>query len=169
MNAKSGVYDLTDEEESDGGYDPIPRGNYVGVIDETTYDESKNGNPMLVVRYEIKDGEYEGRRLWDRVTLSDKALPIFKRKIRIMMEAADMHTAYKKLIKAVDDDKLNDLADDGELLGAEVMLTVGIRNWEGEKRNEIKRIAPSEELETGDKDFMEDDEEEKPKKKKKKK
>jgi len=155
--AKGGVsFDLTDVYESDGGLEALPRGNYAAEIDETEYSESSNGNPMITCRYNVIDGEFEDRKLWDRMVLTEKALPVLKKKLRVTMEAQGLNSQFKKLMKKLDEDKFADLAESGDLIGAQVLLTVGVRTYEGEKRNDIKRVAALEDMEEGDDDFMDD-------------
>lgn len=52
------VKDLKEEELN--GYVQIPDGIYKAIIDDLEITESKAGNPMFVISYQITDGEFTG-------------------------------------------------------------------------------------------------------------
>lgn len=61
--------------ENSGGKDfsPIPEGTYKAVIFESEIKPTKAGDgEMLVLTWEIKEGEHTGRRIWDRLNLVNK-------------------------------------------------------------------------------------------------
>ena len=60
--------------ENSGGKDfsPIPEGTYKAVIFESEMKQTKTGGQMLVLTWEIKEGEHTGRRIWDRLNVVNK-------------------------------------------------------------------------------------------------
>jgi hypothetical protein len=52
------------------GFDPIPAGKYLVVITNSEMKPTKNGKgEYLELEMEVLEGQYKGRRLWDRLTL----------------------------------------------------------------------------------------------------
>ncbi len=57
--------------EPNVGFDPIPAGKYVAAITNSQMKLTKQGNgEYLELEFEITDGEYAGRKVWDRLCLS---------------------------------------------------------------------------------------------------
>jgi hypothetical protein len=50
-------------------YTPIPAGKYAVQIVDSEMKGTSTGGKMLVLQLEIADGEFTGRRLWDRLNL----------------------------------------------------------------------------------------------------
>lgn len=51
-------------------FDALPEGAYEVVITDSKLQETKSGNgTMLVLDLEVISGDYQGRRLWDRLNL----------------------------------------------------------------------------------------------------
>lgn len=54
-------------------YDPIPAGTYTAVITESEIkDTSNNTGQQLALRWQIIEGEHEGRFVFDRITLKNQ-------------------------------------------------------------------------------------------------
>ncbi len=52
------------------GFDPIPAGKYLVVITNSQMKTTKNGKgEYLELEMEVLEGEYKGRKLWDRLTI----------------------------------------------------------------------------------------------------
>ncbi|MFO0873161.1 MAG: DUF669 domain-containing protein [Phycisphaerales bacterium] len=52
------------------GFEPIPAGKYLAVIVDSKTKQTKNGaGEYLQLEFEIVDGPYKGRRVWERLTL----------------------------------------------------------------------------------------------------
>jgi len=68
--------DLTDVKEWDGEQRPlVPAGDYkVTVIDVKSDNAKSSGNPVIKVEFEIDEGEYQGQKLFNTYSLSEKAL-----------------------------------------------------------------------------------------------
>lgn len=97
------------EEEASDEFQQVPKGNYLGVIYDSEFTESSNGNPMFKLTLQITDGEYTGRNVWDNIVITDKTIGMVKRKLQQLGCADD----------AMDDfDELEDVAE--SLRGEEV-------------------------------------------------
>ena len=52
------------------GFEPIPAGKYLVLIVDSKTKQTKNGaGEYLQLEFEIVDGPYKGRRVWERLTL----------------------------------------------------------------------------------------------------
>jgi hypothetical protein len=61
-------------------FDPLPPGTYLlRVIGGDLFNAPRKGTPGYRLTLEVAEGEYEGRRLWHDVWLSEAALPLAKR------------------------------------------------------------------------------------------
>jgi Protein of unknown function (DUF669) len=112
-------------------YDAIPADFYVITLVEATMDEngSNSKDPSgqsLHLTYQVEDGEYKGRKLWDRLSLinaNQKAVEIAQRTL-----SAICHAAGKLQPKDTDD-----------LLGISIVGKVEIEEGSnGKLRNVIK-------------------------------
>jgi hypothetical protein len=72
-------YDVSDVEPGTDFDSPVPRGVYRCKVSDATEGQSQasieRGNPedMLTMEYEITQGEYKGRKLWDYIVLNDSS------------------------------------------------------------------------------------------------
>ena len=143
------VLNLAEADEDDGEFEVLPRGKYLCTIDETEYSTSKaKGTPMITIRLEVTDGDYTGRKLWYRTFFTAKTIGRLKRDLRILTG---------KVPKTLSKEGFRKLADSGDMLGNEVLADVKIRTYEGDKRNEVRRIMSAEDAtEEGDGGFLDD-------------
>lgn len=52
------------------GFEPIPAGRYLAIIVDSKTKQTKNGaGEYLQLEFEIVDGPYKGRKVWERLTL----------------------------------------------------------------------------------------------------
>lgn len=58
--------------------EPLPKGRYPALVSEATPGQSKGGNEMVTVVFEVQGG----KRIWDYLTLSEAALGILARKLK---------------------------------------------------------------------------------------
>ena len=57
--------DVKDVEENGGGdFEPLPDGQYEVAVEKMEMGESKKGDPMLTIWFQILTGEYEKQRLF---------------------------------------------------------------------------------------------------------
>ena len=60
------------EVEPLSGFDPIPAGKYQAIITESEAKATKNGSgTYLQFTFEIIEGEYKGRKIWERLNLAN--------------------------------------------------------------------------------------------------
>jgi hypothetical protein len=64
-------------------YDALPAGEYPVTVLEATHQISANGNKMLVLMVEVSEGEFERRRLWERIAY----VPTMQWKLKEAVEA----------------------------------------------------------------------------------
>lgn len=127
-------------------YDPVPRGRYRVVIANATYGDSQAGNPKINIDYEIVGGEFEGKHLFDNLTLTEAALPFLRAKLEGIMGEA----AFKKWAKnGLDKEMLQRLADSGKLNGIELLASVRIKKNRdtGDGFNTVDSVTAYEEAE----------------------
>ncbi len=65
------IFDYSDEkiETSKGkSYDPVPAGDYMLEIMEIDPRTTRNGDPMVNVMFEIRNGPHDGRKVWTNIT-----------------------------------------------------------------------------------------------------
>lgn len=60
-------------EDFESNFDPIPDGKYVVRIIESEAGESKAGDPLIKINFEVAEGTYEGRRIYNYLTFGQKA------------------------------------------------------------------------------------------------
>lgn len=61
-----------EEIEPQGSFEPIPAGWYTAMITESEFKPTKNGTgEYLQLRFDIIEGEHEGRVVFDRLNLSN--------------------------------------------------------------------------------------------------
>lgn len=118
--------DLSDT-PSGMGYDPIAAGEYQAQIIETEISRSQSENLMLNLTWQIQDGECAGRMVFDRLMLegSDKAVAFGKVKLKTMADA-------------VGHPNPNRIEHTEALHGLPCLITVTIKEYNGENRNEVK-------------------------------
>lgn len=57
-------------QQEGGSFDPLPAGNYLAEVFECEVKETKAGTgEYLQITWEIVDGPYKGRKIWDRLNI----------------------------------------------------------------------------------------------------
>jgi len=106
--------DYQDAEEM--SFDPVPIGKYAVVIEESDYLDAKSGNGRyLKLVYQIIDGEYKGKKLFNNLNLENnnqQAVQIARRSLNAICQAVDVQ----------------DIEDSAELHNIPLMVEVGIKN-----------------------------------------
>lgn len=108
-------------------YSPLPADTYTVRLMNVEPRESANGNPAWSWSYEVVEGEYAGRRLWDYTSLVEKALW----RVKAIFDAFGVPPG----------------TDTDDLLGRQVRLVVSQRiipagRRQGELGNQIDRVLP---------------------------
>jgi hypothetical protein len=116
-------YDL---ENVSSEFEALPAGQYLAKITEAelTKTQSTNRN-MIKVTWEITEGDFEGRKLFDNIVLIEAAA--FKMK------------QYAELIGVESGSQI----DTADFVEAEALLTVIQGEYNGEPNNSIKKVKPA--------------------------
>jgi len=127
----AGLNYVPDTNDQYTGYDPLPAGEYKVQITDSDIGTPKSGDgEMLKLVYEVvADPQFEGRKLFDNLILehsSADAVRIGKQKLNTICAL----TGTKSL------------KDSAQLHGKTISLLVGIREYNGEKQNTIKKYLP---------------------------
>jgi hypothetical protein len=61
-------------DKAESNFEPLPDGVYHVRLRDLTVKESKNGNTMWALEFEVVDEEYANRRLWTNLTQVEAAL-----------------------------------------------------------------------------------------------
>jgi len=129
------IHEWTKETEEGSGFELLPKGNYPCFVYDMTAGESENNNPKAEVVLKIAKGEHKGRQLWVNLTFTKKAW-----------------WKVVEFLKAVGIDPENDLPKDvkdqyelvasikEDILGSKVIAQVGHRKWQGEDREDVKKV-----------------------------
>lgn len=109
----------------------IPAGNYIAHIVNSVECFSKNtDNEGLSFTWQIMEGEYRGRLVFDRVWLagSDKCKEMGARRLKAIAVAGGHRNP-------------NYIGDSTELHGRVCQIKVGTREWNGDIQNEVKSVS----------------------------
>jgi hypothetical protein len=83
---------LTEVEENDSDYGPMPAGDYEMVASGWESKNSKTtGHKMLSVTYEVVGPKYAGRKVWENFMLEGNGLNVSKGKLRNWRKAMGMN------------------------------------------------------------------------------
>lgn len=83
---------LTEVEENDSDYGPMPAGDYEMVAAGWESKTSKTtGHKMLSVTYEVVGPKYAGRKVWENFMLEGNGLNVSKGKLRNWRKAMGMN------------------------------------------------------------------------------
>lgn len=111
---------------------PVPAGDYEAVLTEFNIVESakSSGKPYVAVTFKVTGpDEFKGRNLWKNYSLQSQALWGLKRDLVAMGVDPDSFG---------EDDDIGDIMTDAK--GRACVLEVGLRPYNGEDRNEVKRV-----------------------------
>lgn len=118
----------------DAGFSNCPPGTYDARIVAGEAKQTSAGKDMIVVKYEIIGGPHGGRKVPNNFVISPEnanALGFFFRHMRAMgLDGA--YFAQNPLPQKVAAD----------LVGRECRIEVGTRTWNGEEREDVKKIMP---------------------------
>lgn len=124
-------FNANDVEPNDG-FEPLPAGAYTAVICESEWKETKGGTGrMLVLTFEVIDGDYKNRKVWARLNLenpSAQAVEIARGQLSAICRAVGVPAP----------------GDSTELHDRPLVLKVALRKREdtGEMTNEVKGYSP---------------------------
>jgi hypothetical protein len=110
------------------GFEPVPAGKYLAVIVDSRTKQTKNGaGEYLQLEFEIVDGPYKGRKVWERLTLrhpNETTVKIAKANLSAICRAVGVMKP----------------SDSVELHGIPLTVVVGLKKREdnGEMTNVVK-------------------------------
>ena len=113
-------------------YSILPAGTYTAPIVASENKPTKNGNgSYLELQLEIIDGQYAGRKVWDRLNLrnpNQTAVEIAMRTLASICKAIGIKTPR----------------DSSELHNKPLSVKVSVREYNGNESNEVKKYMPAE-------------------------
>lgn len=135
------VFDLSGVEEQTS-FELIPKGIYDAVVDELEFGESKAGNPMITVKYQLTDAQYENRTLYDYWVLAGNGSEFGLAKLKKFLVRVCPNVDISNFNPAV-------FAEQGLAIGNQCRVSVAIQtqkkgDYKGEKRNTIKDVLAPE-------------------------
>lgn len=125
------------QEAKSASFEALPAGDYDVEVTEANATRSSNGKPMIKVRLKVLSGPYQNRSIINNFVFSVEnamALSIFFRH----MKCFGLDEAFFGSLGAAG--SLEPVA--GALNGRRARVTLGIRQWNGEDRNEVTQIKP---------------------------
>lgn len=115
----------------------LPPGEYRVQITRSELKETRNGGPVLSFTYEIREGAFQGRRVWDYLRLwhaNPVTAEIAMRRLKSIATASGCPNP-------------NYIADSSELHGREMRIKVSIRRDEcGNEYQSIRAYLPAERI-----------------------
>lgn len=129
---------------TDAGFEAIPAGRYLARITDGEIRTSQSegakhpGSEYISWEFTISEGEYAGRKQWLNTPLSHGTCDCDKWTPNALIGLKGLLTASGKFKDAQLAKSLNFEIED--LLGSEVILIVRVRQYQGEDRNEVKRV-----------------------------
>jgi hypothetical protein len=136
-DTESMTFNLTDVEEP--SFEALPRGTYPAIVEEFEFTTAQSsGNPMIKVVYQITEGEFAERKLFDYLVLAGEgakyAIPRLKQMIIRICPEVDISNFNPAKF-----------AEDGVILNRECQIKVNITTqksgeYKGEKRNNIREV-----------------------------
>jgi hypothetical protein len=73
------LHELWNETEAAAEFAPVPADCYPCRLVAGQLGRSRHGTPVFRLTFEILEGEYDGRRIWHNVWLTEAAMPYAKR------------------------------------------------------------------------------------------
>lgn len=140
----------------------MPNGDYLCAVAETEFTEFKSGNKGIKVKLEVVKGDFakgpkrkRGRVLYTNVVMSKAGADLLKTALKALGVKKDVYNS-RNFSSAM----LQRIADEGDLLGNEVVAKVRMRVYEGNKRNEVRGMRKATERDgdeaEGSGQFMDD-------------
>jgi hypothetical protein len=118
-----------------GGGEPLPDGPYAVVVIEATPSVSSTQKPMIKAKYQVEVGPHAGRKIFDQFVFSadnDNALSFFFQHMGFfgLDEAFFAQSPSWEQVAAT-------------LMGRRITVELGMRMWDGQMRNEVKKYRPA--------------------------
>ena len=111
----------------EGSFEPLPPGDYEGLVIDAKLTESTSGTVGLNTQFEVTKGEHEGRYVYHTFWVTSKNIPYVKRDIGMLgctlNSSADIVNAQK------------------QIMNKKVILHVGHEEYEGKMRNKVRGFS----------------------------
>ena len=101
-------------------FTPIPEGRYNATIDSVEVKETKNGDEMWLVKFNIDSENYQNRKILTNLVFNEGG-----------------YGNIKKLYSAIFDSKLPKNCEPSDIEGEKVIIDVIITEYNGKKYNNI--------------------------------
>lgn len=126
-----------------GGFEPLPEGEYEAIIERIEVRESKSSdNDYLNWEFKItEEGEFEDRRVWGLRSLSPKALGFLKDwflALDVIEEDDEVEVEWADDVDTTPEE--GPLLTNPELHGMACIVVVSNEVYEGRERNRINEI-----------------------------
>lgn len=110
-------------------YSALPAGTYTAAIVASESKQTKSGTgSYLELTLEVVDGQYKGRKIWDRLNLQNP-------------NQTAMDIALRTLASICQAVGVTKPRDSAELHNKPMQVTVAIRNYNGNDSNEVKKYT----------------------------
>lgn len=115
-------------------FDPIAEGEYNVTCIKAEAVQASTGKPMIKTTWQVEDGPAVGKKVFNQFVYSadsDTALAIFFQHMKFMgLDDAffDANPAWEQVAQM--------------MMGRRCRFQVGIREWQGQARNDVKKVLP---------------------------
>jgi hypothetical protein len=128
--------ELLQAADSSGGgdYTPLPEGVYELKVVESTPAVTSTGKVMFKVKAEVQSGPHARRLVWDNIVISPEnstSMGIF------FSQMGSLGLGKEFFSQQPSNDQITSAMKDRMFRGQ-----IGVRQWNGQDRNEIKRYMP---------------------------
>ena len=128
--------DLLKEAEAGGTFDPLPSGTYDVEVVKASHKVAQSGKSMFEVQFKVLTGPHANRVVWNRYVVSPenpKALGFFFSNMKALGLGTEFFSASPS-----DDQVANGL------VGKSCRVELGLSEYQGTVRNEVKKTMPPE-------------------------
>lgn len=119
------------EADKESSFSPIPAGTYNLVVTAAEMKETKTGNQRLAVTFNVTDGEFAGRKIFDGYNMSgtEQAVQIGRGQVKSLLKCAN---------------KPFEISGPEELIGIEIAAAVKIQPAKDgyDEQNKISSFKP---------------------------
>lgn len=121
------------DENQTGGFEALPVGTYEAAVEDVELTTSKAGSPMIKWTFQLTDQEHKKRKMFNYNVL-DKNFGVAMLKKTILACGADVDFGNFDVAE---------FAETGDAIGLPIALKLGVQNYNGEKRNNVKDVLAS--------------------------
>jgi hypothetical protein len=112
----------------------LPVGSYNVVVTESSATVASTGKPMIKVKLRVTEGPHKDKPIWNQFVISAES-PIALRIFFQHMAAFGLNTDFFAANPSTESVASN-------LLNRAATVELGIRQWQGADRNEVKSVNP---------------------------